>query len=156
MSIGGSFGFAAKMPGKPISIVGSSLANRISFNRSPGRTPTWRGITRVLELRAAGVPVAFAGDNVQDGFYPFGEQDLVDVLRDAVRVAHLDHPFARWVEAISATPARMMGLKDAGTIAQGRPADLVIFGQSSAARVLATLGRERIVVRAGRALPPGA
>lgn len=139
-----------------IGVVALPGANLYLQGRAAGRTPTWRGVTRVLELRAAGVPVAFAGDNVQDGFYPFGEQDLVDVLRDAVRVAHLDHPFARWVEAISATPARMMGLKDAGTIAQGRPADLVIFGQSSAARVLATLGRERIVVRAGRALPPGA
>jgi len=37
--IGGSFGFAAMTPATPISMVGSSLANRISFSRSPGRIP---------------------------------------------------------------------------------------------------------------------
>lgn len=136
-----------------IGVVALPGANLYLQGRSPGRTPTWRGITRVLELRAAGVPVAFAGDNVQDGFYPFGEQDLVDVLRDAVRIAHLDHPFAQWVDTISAIPARLMGLPDVGVIGEGGPADLVIFRQASASHVLAALGRDRIVVRAGRALP---
>ncbi len=35
----GCSGRAATMPGMPISLVGSSRANRISCNRSPGRTP---------------------------------------------------------------------------------------------------------------------
>src|ERR1700704_6169563 len=38
-SIGGSLGLAAMMPATPISTAGSSLANRISFRRSPGRMP---------------------------------------------------------------------------------------------------------------------
>ena len=38
-STDGVIGFAATMPAIPISAVGSSWANRISFSRSPGRTP---------------------------------------------------------------------------------------------------------------------
>ena len=38
-AIGGSLGLAAMIPATPISIVGSSVANRISFSRSPGRIP---------------------------------------------------------------------------------------------------------------------
>jgi hypothetical protein len=37
--IGGSFGFAAITPAIPISVLGSSVANKISFSRSPGRMP---------------------------------------------------------------------------------------------------------------------
>jgi cytosine deaminase len=69
-----------------------------------------------------------------------------------VRIAHLDYPFAGWLDAVSSTPARLMGLDGAGTIAVGGPADLVIFAETSVAGVLATLGDDRIVVRAGRAI----
>ena len=48
-----------------------------------------RGTTRVRELMAAGVPVAFGQDCVQDGFYPFGRGDLLEVALISAHAAHL-------------------------------------------------------------------
>ena len=48
-----------------------------------------RGTTRVRELLAAGVPVAFGQDCVQDGFYPFGRGDLLEVALVSAHAAHL-------------------------------------------------------------------
>jgi cytosine deaminase len=133
-----------------IGVVSLPANNLYLQDRVPGRTPTWRGVTRVLELRRAGVAVAIGGDNCRDAFYPFGDQDMIDVFRDAVRIAHLDYPFSGWVDAISAVPARLMGLDGVGTIAEGRSADFILFPETSAAGVLASLGRDRLVVRSGR------
>ena len=38
------------------------------------------------------VPVAVASDNCRDPFYGYGDLDLVEVFREAVRIAHLDRP----------------------------------------------------------------
>ena len=135
-----------------IGVVSLPANNLYLQGRAPGRTPSWRGVTRIKELRAAGVPVAIGGDNCQDAFYPFGDNDMLDVFRDAVRIAHLDYPFAGWVDAVSAIPGTLMGLGTRGRVATGSPADLIIFEQTSAIGVLATPGRPRLVVRAGLSL----
>lgn len=101
------------------------------------------------ELRAEGVVVAVAGDNRRDAFYPFGDYDMVDVFRDAVRIAHLDVPMAGWVDAVSANPATLMGLSEHCRIAPGARADFIAFPASTAARVLALRGAGRQVVRNG-------
>ena len=49
-------------------------------DRIPGRTPRWRGVTLVHELRAAGVPVSVASDNTRDPFYAYGDMDMVEVV----------------------------------------------------------------------------
>ena len=48
-----------------------------------------RGTTRVRELLAAGVGVAFGQDCVQDGFYPFGRGDMLEVALVSAHAAHL-------------------------------------------------------------------
>ncbi|MEZ4682990.1 MAG: hypothetical protein R2932_53155 [Caldilineaceae bacterium] len=45
----------------------------------PARQPWPRGITRVHELLAAGVPVACGQDDIDNWFYPFGRNDLLEV-----------------------------------------------------------------------------
>jgi cytosine deaminase len=55
------------------------------------RTPRWRGVTLVHEMKARGIPVAFASDNTRDPFYAYGDLDMVEVMREATRIAHLDH-----------------------------------------------------------------
>lgn len=44
------------------------------------RTPRWRGITLLHELRAAGVPTALASDNTRDQFYAYGDLDMLEVF----------------------------------------------------------------------------
>jgi cytosine deaminase len=41
-----------------------------------------------------GIPVAIAGDNCRDPFHAYGDHAMVDTFRQAVRILHLDHPFA--------------------------------------------------------------
>ena len=58
--------------------------------RDEPRTPLWRGLTLLQELRAANVPVAAASDNVRDWWHPYGDYDLLQVWREAVAMGHLD------------------------------------------------------------------
>ena len=58
-------------------------------DRHPGRTPRWRGVTLLHELRSAGIPVAIAGDNCRDTWYAYGDHDMVDTFQQAVRIFHL-------------------------------------------------------------------
>lgn len=139
-----------KLATAKIGVVSLPATNLYLQARRPGQTPAWRGVTRLHELRAGGVTVAVAGDNREDAFYPFGDYDMLDVFRDAVRIAHLDMPMSGWVDAVTANPARLMGLEGAGRIALGAPADFVAFPYRSAAEVLARRGAGRQVLRKGR------
>jgi cytosine deaminase len=140
----------AKLKAAKVSVISLPATNLYLQARKPGVTPLWRGVTRLHELRAGGVDVAVAGDNRQDAFYPFGDYDMLDVFRDAVRIAHLDMPMAGWVDAVSAAPARMMGLAPQSCIAPGAPADMIAFPVRSAAEVFATRGAGRQILRRGR------
>ena len=76
--------------------------------RSDG-TPDRRGITRLQELRAAGVPIVVGSDNVADAFCPTGQHSPVAALNLAILGAHLDPPLAQWLPAITSNAARALG-----------------------------------------------
>lgn len=134
-----------------LSVVSLPLCNLYLQDRHAGRTPRSRGVTLVHELKARGVPVAFASDNTRDPFYAYGDHDMLEVMRAAVRVAHLDHPVGDWPEAFAATPARVMGVK-AGVLAEGAPADLVAFPAREWTELLSRPHSDRLVIRDGRAI----
>lgn len=140
----------AKLRAAGIGIISLPMTNLYLQDRDPLATPRWRGITLLRELKAAGIAVALAGDNVRDAFHPYGDHDLLDVFRDAVRLGHLDLPIGDWPAAVTAIPAALLGLPGRGRIAAGAPADLVIFEGRDYTEVLARHGRGRIVLRSGR------
>ena len=86
------------------------------------RTPRQRGVTLFHELTAAGVQTAVSSDNTRDPFYAYGDLDMVEVMREATRILHLDHPYGDWPLSVGARPAAMMGLQGAGVIRAGAPA----------------------------------
>lgn len=141
-----------KLAAARIGVVSLPATNLYLQARRPGATPSWRGVTRLHELRAGGVNVAVAGDNRQDAFYPFGDYDMVDVFRDALRIAHLDMPMTGWIDAVTLKPAQMMGLHGLCRIAPGINAHLIAFPYRSAAEVLARRGEGRQVLRNGRSI----
>lgn len=94
-----------------IAIVSLPMCNMYLQGRAPGQTPRWRGVTLAHEFAASGVPVSFASDNCRDPFYAYGDYDLIEVYREAVRIAHLDHPFGLWPRSVGATPARSPGFR---------------------------------------------
>ncbi len=133
-----------------IAVVTLPMCNMYLQDRAPARTPRWRGVTLVHELRAAGVPVSVASDNCGDPFYPYGDHDMLEALREATRILHLDHS-ASWSAAVHATPAGVMGL-DAGGVRTGMPADLVLFSARHPHELLARPQSDRVVLRRGRVL----
>lgn len=133
-----------------IAVVSLPMCNLYLQDRKPGQTPYWRGVTRVKELNAKGVPVAFASDNCRDPFYGFGDHDVLEVFTQAVRIAHLDTPYSDWVCSVTKTPADLMGLPQAGRIAVGLPADLVIFSGRYFSELLSRRQSDRLVLRSGK------
>ncbi|MDS9469404.1 cytosine deaminase [Paracoccus sp. MBLB3053] len=117
-------------------------------DREPGHTPRWRGVMPIHELRAAGVPVAVAGDNCRDPFYAYGDHDMLDTWRQSVRILHLDHPFDDAPALAGPRPAAITGLQ-AGSIGEGRRADLMIFEAWSLEQMISRPQSDRLLLRRG-------
>ena len=133
-----------------IGVVSLPMCNLYLQDRVPGRTPRQRGVTLLHELKARGVPVMIASDNTRDPFYAYGDMDMLEVFRETVRIAHLDHPFGDWVATVTATPAGWMGQE--GRLATGQAADLLLFRARTWNELLSRPQADRIVLRAGCAI----
>jgi cytosine deaminase len=131
-----------------LNVVSLPMCNLYLQDRQAGRTPRMRGITLVHEMRARGINVSFASDNTRDPFYAYGDMDMLEVLREATRIGHLDHSAPDWVQAVLAHPARACGLP-APSLAPGAPADLVIFRARCWTELFARPQSDRIVLRDG-------
>lgn len=125
-------------------------ANSYLQDAGPGRTPRLRGLAPLQEAAAAGVPVMLGSDNVRDGFFPYGDYDLIDVLRMGVLMGHL--PPEDWLDAISARPAVWMG-HDL-SLRSGGPADFIHFDATDLNDVISRPSAVRRVWRDGAVLPP--
>jgi cytosine deaminase len=132
-----------------LNVVSLPMCNMYLQDRTAGRTPRWRGVTLVHEMAERGIPVSFASDNTRDPFYAYGDMDMLEVMREATRIAHLDHSRADWTRAFTTTPARACGF-DAPSLAPGAPADLVICRARSFNELFSRPQSDRIVLRAGR------
>lgn len=132
-----------------LSVVSLPMCNMYLQDRQADRTPRYRGVTLLHELAAAGVPVAVASDNTRDPFYAYGDLDMVEVFREAVRIAHLDHPLDLAARVVTSLPADILKEPEAGRIAEGLGADLVIFNARSWSEFLSRPQADRIVMRNG-------
>ncbi|MFV0490641.1 MAG: amidohydrolase family protein [Pseudorhodobacter sp.] len=116
-----------------------------------GRTPRLRGIAPIQEARASGMAVMIGSDNVQDGFHPYGDYDLLNIWHLAVLLGHLTP--ADWLDAISGIPAWWMG-HDL-TLREGGPADFIHIAAATPEEMLCHPGVARQVWRQGRPLNTG-
>lgn len=135
-----------------IGIVSLPMCNLYLQGRRPGKTPRWRGVTLLHELKQAGVPVAIASDNCRDPFHAYGDHDGLEVFSQSVKIAQLDHPFGNWAKAVTSTPADLMNLPNVGRIRIGLSADLVLFKSRNYGELLSRSQHDRIVLRAGKAI----
>ena len=109
-----------------------------------------RGLTRVREWLAAGVPVAIASDNIQDPFNPFGRGDLLEMALLAGYAAHLGAAEADTLLAmITEIPGQLLGLSPYGVV-PGSIADLVVLDAHSALEALQWQSPARWVFKRGR------
>jgi len=100
---------------------------------------------------AAGVNVAFGQDCVQDGFYPFGRGDMLEVALISAHAAHLataDEQLAV-LAAVTTAPATAWRLDDYG-VAIGARADLQLYAAATWSEVLRGQDPPRAVWSRGR------
>ena len=132
-----------------IAIVSLPMCNLYLQDRQEEKTPFWRGTTKIKEMKKAGIPVAFASDNCRDPFYGFGDHDGLEVFTQAVRIAHLDTPYADWINSVTVTPANLLGLPHLGRIKTGLEANLLIFKARYFSELLSRPQWDRLVIRRG-------
>lgn len=134
-----------------IGIVSLPMCNLYLQDRQANRTPQWRGVTILQEIKQHGIPVAVASDNCRDPFYSFGDHDVLEVFTQAVRIAHLDMPYGDWPCAVTKTSADLIKLPpNIGKIAVGLPADLIVFKGRNFSELLSRSQHDRIVIREGK------
>lgn len=133
-----------------IGIVSLPTCNLYLQDRGFLRTPRWRGVTLLHELKKWGIPVAIASDNCRDPFYGFGDHDVLEVFNLGVRIAHLDLPYGDWPQAVTKTPGELIGLSNVGKIGVGLPADLILFKGRNFSELLSRPQWDRVVLRNGK------
>ena len=140
-----------------IGIVALPLCNLYLQDRQPGISPRQRGIAPLKDIRARGIPVAIGSDNTRDAFYAYGDLNVPELFRDAVRMMQLDHPVGDWPATVTTTPANMMGRSDMGRLRVGGPADLILFSARNWSEFAARTQHDRVLIRDGRfidTMPP--
>ncbi len=136
-----------------ITVVANPVTNLVIQGRGD-RGLVRRGTTRVRELMAAGVPVAFGQDCVQDGFYPFGRGDLLEVALISAHAAHLSTAaeLDQALAAVTSVPAAAWHLGDGYGVAVGARADLQLYAATSWPEVLRLQDPPRQVWFRGRSV----
>ncbi|MFQ5899233.1 MAG: amidohydrolase family protein [Candidatus Methylomirabilia bacterium] len=111
----------------------------------------WRGVTRLDELRAAGVNVAISTNNVVNPFTPYGHPDLLRQMLVAAMAAHLGNldQLAWLPELVTVNAARAIGLEGYG-LAEGCLADLVVLDAQGPAQAITEQAEKLWVIKAGR------
>jgi cytosine deaminase len=131
----------------------AAIANPLINITLQGRHDTYpkrRGMTRVPELMAAGVDVAFGHDCVMDPWYSLGSGDMLEVAHMGLHVAQMTGQEAmhRCFLAVTETPARILGLEGYG-LEPGCHADLVVLDAGSTVEAIRLRAARRVVVRRG-------
>ena len=115
--------------------------------------PKRRGMTRVPELRAAGINVSFGHDCVMDPWYSLGSGDMLEVASMGLHVGQLTSREAmRWCfDAVTVNPAKAMHLEGYG-LAKGCKADFVILQAKDPIEAIRLKANRLFVVRRGRVI----
>ncbi|MFZ2828112.1 cytosine deaminase, partial [Hydrogenophaga sp.] len=110
-----------------VSAVANPLIN-ITLQGRHDSYPKRRGMTRVPELMAAGVTVAFGHDCVMDPWYSLGSGDMLEVAHMGLHVAQMTSQagMRQCFEAVTTNAAKVMGLKGYG-IEAGQDASFVLL-----------------------------
>ena len=115
--------------------------------------PKRRGLARIPEMVAAGIPVALGQDCVLDPWYAMGTGDMLDVAHMAVHATQMGAMADKRVlfDAVTEVPARVLGLEGYG-LAPGCHADMVLLQARDAAEAIRLRPVRLTVIRRGRVI----
>ncbi|ACX95689.1 amidohydrolase family protein [Halothiobacillus neapolitanus] len=134
----------------------SAIANPLINITLQGRHDTYpkrRGMTRVPELLAAGINVAFGQDCVMDPWYSLGSGDMLEVAHMGLHVAQMTSQSAMrdCFDAVTTRAARILGLEDYG-IAIGARADLLVLQAQDPIDAIRLRANRLAVIRGGQVI----
>ena len=134
----------------------AAIANPLINITLQGRHDTYpkrRGMTRVPELIAAGIDVAFGHDCVMDPWYSLGSGDMLEVAHMGLHVAQMtgQQAMRQCFAAVTAAPAKILGLEKYG-LTPGCYADFVILEANDSIEALRIRPVRRYVIRRGKVI----
>jgi cytosine deaminase len=111
----------------------------------------WRGVTRIEELRAAGVNVSISTNNIVNPFTPYGHPDMLRQALITAMAAHLGNldQMAWLLDLITVNPAKALGLTDYG-LSEGCWADIVVLDAADPIQAITEQSEKLWVFKAGR------
>jgi cytosine deaminase len=133
-----------------LGVVANPLIN-ITLQGRHDSYPRRRGMTRVPELMAAGLTVAFGHDCVLDPWYSGGSADMLEAAHMGLHVAQMTSQAAmrQCFDAVTCNPARLMGLEGYG-LAPGCHADFVLLQARHPAEAIRLRATRLAVYRRGK------
>jgi cytosine deaminase len=133
-----------------VSAVANPLIN-ITLQGRHDSYPKRRGMTRVPEMLAAGIDVAFGHDCVMDPWYSLGSADMLEVAHMGLHVAQMTGQDAMRAcfAAVTETPARILGLQGYGLDVDCH-ADLVLLDAADPIEAIRLRAARKLVMRRGR------
>jgi cytosine/creatinine deaminase len=131
-------------------VVANPLIN-ITLQGRHDTYPKRRGMTRVPELMAAGINVAFGHDCVMDPWYSLGSGDMLDVAHMGLHVAQMTSQagMRQCFDAVTVNPARILELEGYGLEA-GCKADFVLLQARDPVEAIRLRATRLAVYRGGR------
>jgi len=133
-----------------VHVVANPLIN-ITLQGRHDTYPKRRGMTRVKELMAAGINVAFGQDALMDPWYSFGSDDMLEVAHMGLHVAQMTgvDQMRQIFEAVTYNGAKVMGLEGYG-LEPGCRADIVILQAADIHEALRLKPARLFVIRRGK------
>ncbi|MCA9765692.1 MAG: cytosine deaminase [Carnobacterium sp.] len=95
--------------------------------------PKRRGLTRVKELKAAGMNVAFGHDDIFDPWYPLGTGNMLQVLHMGLHVGQMMgyEEINQSLHLISTNSAKVMHVQEQYGIEIGKPGNVIVLDADS-------------------------
>ena len=135
-----------------VHVVSNPLIN-ITLQGRHDSYPRRRGMTRVPELMAQGLTVAFGQDCVMDPWYSLGSGDMLEVAGMGLHVAQMTSQAAmrQCFDAVTSNPAKIMQLQGYG-LEPGCHADFVLLQASDPVEAIRLRATRLTVFRRGTLL----
>ena len=135
-----------------LNVIANPLIN-ITIQGRHDTYPKRRGMTRVPELMAAGLTVAFGQDCVMDPWYPLGSADMLEVAQMGLHVAQMtgQEAMRACFAAVTGNAARVLGLDGYG-VAPGCFADLVVLQAADPVEAIRLRATRLLVLRRGHVI----
>ncbi|MFG6115724.1 cytosine deaminase [Halobacillus sp. MO56] len=140
-----------KMSG--IHIIANPLVN-IHLQGRFDSYPKRRGLTRVKELKEAGINVGFGHDDIFDPWYPLGTGNMLQVLHMGLHLSHLMgyEQIKQGMDFITENSARILNLNEAYGLDEGRPANLIVLDAEDEYEAVRKQAAVRYSIRHGKVL----